>query len=214
MSWLCKCGLINSGLNQTCAATNSQRLGSEHYQISSNTPDFLMSIVAVNGVNSMTPQEELFSKFYNQEKILIKDMDTVQLREHREQLSTIAFEAKARLVASDDESRERKAKNGNKDWTLSPTEADVNVTDAINAVKIRSARMSKMDKLKQQLLTAGIEEALANEMVANLERKATDQSAKTITFKPAKGPKPIVISISQPAEPAEPFNPANLKFGG
>ena len=162
----------------------------------------------------MTPQEELFSKFYNHEKILVKDMDVVQLREHREELSKIAFEAKARLVASDDEGRERKAKNGNKEWLVTTTESDVS-SDAINAVKVRAARMSKMDKLREQLLAAGIDGDTVKEMIANLERKATDKTAKAITFRSDKA-KVITqknVKLISVEEPKEPFNPTSLKFG-
>jgi len=228
MSWYCHCGILNSGLNIQCAAIREPRFGNEHYQISNNTPDLLMAIVASKEVDAtfdrhsvsltrhqegkeMTSQEELFSKFYNHEKILVKDMDIPTLREHREQLSTIAFEAKARLVATDDESRERKAKSGNKEWLVTSLESDQVTSDAINAVKVRSARMSKMDKLRQQLLTAGIDEELANEMVRNLESKATESVAKTITFKSDKAKAPVVIKVSEPIE-TKPFNPSSLSF--
>ena len=172
-----------------------------------------MSIVAVKDDLQMTPQEELFSKFYFHEKILIKDMDIPTLREHREELGRIAFEAKVRKIANDDETRERQAKSGNKEWLVTSNEPDIAVTDAINAVKIRKERMSKMDRLKEQLLTAGIEESLANEMVANLEKRATAVAAKTITFKSSKAKAPVVITVATPVD-SKPFDSASLKFKG
>lgn len=215
MSWLCNCGLINSGLNQNCSAKLTQRITVEHYQISSNTPDLLMAVVAAKGLNLMTPQEELFAKFYNQEKILVKDMDTLALREHREQLSQIAFEAKARLVATDDEGRERTAKVKSKEWLVTADNTQVS-SDAVNAVKQRASRMSKMDKLRMQLLAAGIEEATVKEMVANLERKATEKDVKTITFnKQTTEIAAVTVKVAKPqnGEPKEPFNPGSLVFG-
>lgn len=157
----------------------------------------------------MTEQEELFAKFYNHEKILVKDMDHMQLREHREELQKIAFEAKARLVAADDEGRERKAKTNNKEWLV--TDPAVNVTDAINVVKTRAARMSKMDKLQADLRKAGIDDATIREMTRNLEAKATDSKLKTVTFNVPK----TEISAVQVTEKKEstPFDPSSLSFG-
>jgi len=160
----------------------------------------------------MTPQEELFAKFYNHEKVLVKDMDHIVLREHREQLQTIAFEAKARLVAADDETRERKAKTSNKEWLVTDTTQPYDVSAAINVVKTRQARMSKMDKLRDQLQKAGIDEATIKEMVGNLEKKATDSKLKTVTFnKPATEVSAVQVKASKP-EDSVPFNLATLKF--
>jgi len=161
----------------------------------------------------MTPQEELFAKFYNHEKVLVKDMDHIQLREHREQLQTIAFEAKARLVAADDETRERKAKTSNKEWLVTDTTQPYDVSAAINVVKTRQARMSKMDKLRDQLQKAGIDEATIKEMVGNLEKKATDSKLKTVTFnKPATEVSAVQVKASKPEVDSKPFDLATLKF--
>jgi len=160
----------------------------------------------------MTPQEELFAKFYNHEKVLVKDMDHIVLREHREQLQTIAFEAKARLVAADDETRERKAKTSNKEWLVTDTTQPYDVSAAINVVKTRQARMTKMDKLRDQLQKAGIDEATIKEMVGNLEKKATDSKLKTVTFnKPATEVSAVQVKASKP-EDSKPFDLATLKF--
>jgi hypothetical protein len=165
----------------------------------------------------MTPQEELFAKFYNQEKILVKDMDVTTLREHRDELSKIAFEAKARLVAADDETRERGSKTKNKEWLVT-TDTSQSSTDAINAVQARAKRLSKMDKIQKDLLAAGIDEETVKEMVRNLERKATEKQVKTITFnKPTVEVTAVTVEVNKPSvsngEVKEPFNPANLKFG-
>ena len=158
----------------------------------------------------LTPQEELFAKFYNHEKVLVKDMDHVQLKEHREQLQTIAFEAKARLVAADDESRERKAKTTNKDWLT--TDDFVKDTDLINIPKVRQARMTKMDKLRDQLTKAGIDEATIKEMVGNLEKKATDTKLKTVTFnKPTTETSAVQVKVAKVVD-SKPFDLSTLKF--
>lgn len=215
MSWLCSCGLVNGGTNKYCpgALKGNSPVGTEHKQVSANSPDWIMAAIAAKEVG-MTPQEELFAKFYNHEKLLVKDMDHIQLREHREQLQTIAFEAKARLVAADDETRERKAKTSNKEWLVTDTQQPYDVSAAINVVKTRAARMSKMDKLRKQLQDAHIDESTINEMISGLEKKATDGKLKTVTFsKPS-----VEVGAVQVKETAngslEPFNPGSLKFGG
>jgi hypothetical protein len=133
--------------------------------------------------HDMTDEEKLFAKFYNEDVILVKDMDDAILREHRKELSEIAFEAKARLVATDDEIRTRNGKNGkHKEWLTSITSDEVS-SDVINAVKVRASRMSKMDKMRKDLLAAGIDKDTVDEMVRNMERKATEAAVKTLTFK-------------------------------
>ena len=160
----------------------------------------------------LTPQEELFAKFYNHEKVLVKDMDHIQLKEHREQLQTIAFEAKARLVAADDESRERKAKTTNKDWLSTDTTQPYDVSQSINIVKTRQARMTKMDKLRDQLQKAGIDEATIKEMVGNLEKKATDTKLKTVTFnKPTTETSAVQVKVAKVVD-SKPFDLSTLKF--
>jgi hypothetical protein len=164
----------------------------------------------------VTENEKLYSDFYNKEKVFVKDMDITELREHRELLSTIAFEARATLAAADDELRERKAKSNSKtkDWTLTLNTPDSVSSDAINAVKVRKERMSKLDRMKVQLLSAGIDEVTVNEMIKNLERKATETNLKTVTFnKPnvelaAVQVEKVKETVSEPTV----FNPAGL-FG-
>jgi len=161
----------------------------------------------------MTPQEELYAQFYNRGKIFVKDMDITQLREHRENLSQIAFEAKATLAAADDELRERKAKSGKKEWVITPSGPDVVTSDAINAVKVRKERMSKMDKMRMQLLNAGIDEETVKEMINNLERKATEANLKVVTFNtPVTETKAVQVEVKKPDAIASPFNPAALTF--
>lgn len=214
MSWKCSCGCLNGGTNQYCAASKAGGKWAQmtHVQVSANSPDWIMAAIAAKELG-MTPQEELFAKFYNHEKLLVKDMDVVQLREHREELQKIAFEAKARLVAADDENRERKAKTSNKEWLVTDAKPDYDVSNAINVVKKRAERMSKMDKLREQLAKAGIDEATIKEMVGNLEKKATDKTLKTVTFhKPADEIAAVQVKVKPNGEDSKPFNPLSLGF--
>jgi hypothetical protein len=205
--------MLNPGTLDICA--NNWHYGNCE-QISQNEPDHWQAQAVTKEINRfyMTEQEQLFAKFYNHEKVLVKDMDHIQLKDHREELQKIAFEAKARLVAADDEARERKAKTSNKEWLVTDTQPDVNVSDAINVVKVRQARMSKMDKLRKQLQDAGIDSATINEMVRNLESKATDNKLKTVTFNvPSTEVSAVQVKESKPVAETKPFDPSSLTFG-
>lgn len=216
MAWLCSCGLWNGGTNQHCAGTIARPL-IEHHQVSENGPDWVMSYLAAKELN-VTPEEELYAKFYHHQKVLVKDMDLLQLREHRKELANVALEAKARVVATDDELRERNAKTKTKDWLTTDTRQPYDVSSAINVPKLRKNRMSKMDRLREDLVKAGLDDTTINAMIGNLEKSVPDNKLKTITFKaPSDKSKGKLVTRSVQVKPVlkdkTPFNPASLKFG-
>ncbi len=101
----------------------------------------------------LTPQEELFAKLFNHEKALVKDMDTLTLRAHREELSKIAFEAKARITAVDDEEKTRKKGSDSKPTGFARSvNTDENTSAAINTIKERQKRLSGKEKMLQNLI--------------------------------------------------------------
>lgn len=209
--WKCSCGHYILGNAEWCPAALTHQQAT-HEQVSPNRPDWLMALLATSELG-MTPQEELYAKFYNEHKILVRDMDIAQLRENRETLSLIALEAKAKVVAADDELRERKATTSKRDWLVSDSQQPYDVSAAINVVKTRQARMSKMDKMRADLKKANLDDATINEMVRNLEAKATDSKLKTVTFHtPSVELKSIQIKADKP-NGGEPFDPSSLKFG-
>lgn len=106
----------------------------------------------------MTPQEELFANFFRAEKILVKDMNVLQLRAHREELAAIAFEARARLTAVDSEEKERKPSSGVTGFQRS-VNTDDTTSDAINAIENRNKRLNKKEKLRKSLEAMGVETA-------------------------------------------------------
>lgn len=127
---------------------------------------------------AVTPQEELFAKFFNNEKEVIKDMDMLTLRAHREELAQIAFEARARLTAADAETREREAKTKKSKGFSTNLATDEVTSNAINKVKERGAKISKQEKLIQNLMKLpGIDRAAAEKMVSARNIKdATDNN--------------------------------------
>jgi hypothetical protein len=178
----------------------------KHYQVSANSPDWIMAAMAAKEVG-MTPDEELYAKFYNEERVLVKDMDHIQKREHREELQKIAFEARVRHKAVDDDIREDDAKSNKKDWLVTDTTRPV--SDLINAPKVRASRMSKMDKLRNDLQKAHLDEATINEMIRKMESRATDKTLKTVTF---SKPSTEVTSVQVKPAASKPFDPTTL-FG-
>ena len=204
---------MNGGTNKHCAAIQLSQYS--HYQVSVNEPDWIMAVIAAKDVGLMTPEEELYAKFYNHERICVQDMDHIELQTHIEELQKIAFEAKARVQSATDKRREDNAKISKKEWLVSDDRPDVNVSDTINLVKKRQERMSKMDKITKQLRDAGIDESTIREMTRNLEARATDAKLKTVVFKvPATELKAVQIKTEEPAngEPKQPYDATNLKF--
>lgn len=112
---------------------------------------------------TMTPQEELFKELFNHETLLVKDMDALTLRAHREELAKIAFEARARLSAADNEEKQRKPKKEDKGFQRSINGDDV-TSDVINTVKDRQKRLTKQEKIIEGLMKLpGFDRKLAEE---------------------------------------------------
>lgn len=118
---------------------------------------------------------ELHTKFFNAEKIAIKDLDDLAKSERRELLRLIVVEAKAKLTAHDEDEREQSAAKAKvrKDWLLSSSSADPLISDAIGAVKERKKRMSEADKLQAKLSNLGVSGKELDEIVATAIRNKT-----------------------------------------
>lgn len=71
-----------------------------------------------------------------------------------------------------------------------------------------------MDKMKQQLLNAGIDEALVAEMIRKMESKATEKDMKAVTFNKPSVEQSVVVVKTKKDDNGEvtPFNP-NALFG-
>lgn len=167
MSWICtRCGLNNIAANKQCADTRCKAIRPENYN-----DDYLSAVISDNVSRSLMEQDraELHAQFFHHESILVKDMDYVTLKTHREELERIAFEARARLTAVDAEERTRKASMSKeqREGLISRINPDPNVTDAINIVAERKKRMSKADKLLADMKALGIENA--EELMKNVK---------------------------------------------
>lgn len=117
----------------------------------------------------MTPQEELFVKFFNETAMSIRDMSDIELQAYREELSLIALEARAKQTAVIEEDENRKKKRSGRKLTeleQRSLETDETTTDAINAINRRNQRLSKLDKVKQSLIAMGMSEAEAEQTIS------------------------------------------------
>lgn len=146
--------------------------------------------------NPLTPQEELYADLFSHEKKLVKDMSVLELRAHREELAKIAFEARARLTAVDDEEKSRKRSENGPTGFKTSVSSDATTQNLINTVKERSGRMSKQEKLIEGLISLGYsrKDAEAKLSAGELLRK----------FKDASLPK------AEPAKPAEALEKPNF----
>lgn len=161
-------------------------------------------------------QEEKYTKLYSRAKLLVQDMTSEQLIDHIEQLEDIAFTAKINLRAAHDKKREDDAKKRSKEWITTSERPDQSVTDAISNVKVRAQRLSKLDKMRNQLRAAGIDEDTIKEMMKSMEARATEKQVKAITFQSPSGEKQkeIIIFEKPKDEDNQPFDLSNLTFEG
>jgi hypothetical protein len=120
----------------------------------------------------VTVNEEKHSKFFNEEAVLVKTMSDADLDEHIHELEDIAREAKARIMASAEEKRNRAAAKGNKAWRVEPVGPDPTVSDSLNKVRQRSARMSKLEKMRDKMAALGIPESELDQMLAKMVSQA------------------------------------------
>lgn len=173
MSWLCICGTTNASANTHCAADRTLK-SIPHYQITASTWDESLLWTQERRVNSiMTPNEELHAKFFREEAELVINLSDVELEEHIQELEMIVREGKARVIASNEEKRNRRAKSkSGGEWQIAPTGPDVTVTDSLNKVKQRTARMSKLDKIRDKLEALGISDKEIDQMVSKMVAQA------------------------------------------
>jgi hypothetical protein len=157
MSWICtSCGLNNVNLNERCAdkRCNNKRGEFEPFDTIDETisKDRLRKLDRLIERENMTPQEELFAQLFNHEKNLVKDMDLLTLRAHREELAKIAFEARARLTAVDDEEKSRKRSLGKAEGFERSLNVDETSSNAINTIKDRQKKLSGKEKMLEGLI--------------------------------------------------------------
>lgn len=144
----------------------------------------------------MTPQEELFAKLFNGKKILVRDMDVLSLRAHREELALTIFKAKAEITAVDDEIKQKTRKGEKSSGFQTSLTVDEASTDAINTIKERQKKLTKMEKVMEGLIAMGIDPKDAQSMTSN--SAIADQRAKKDGVKPFV-PTPIA-HVDEPIE--------------
>ena len=213
VGWKCfTCGEYNDLLRPVCRSCNKQ------FRPANLETKAVIEQERRTGLSKMDKDlAEKHAAFFNAERILIKDMDWETLKNHRKELEDIAREARARLTAIDTEERERTAhlKTSDKEWLLSHNTPDVNVSDAISAVKTRKDRMSKADKLLAAMKDLGIDGA--ESLVRAAEKKATESQMNSISFNKPKAEAKQVNedgnadnSASSKPEDTKPFDPSGL----
>ena len=102
-----------------------------------------------NGAKPMTPQEELFAKFFKKHTdiMLVKDMTLLQIQQYMESYSEVALEAKAAVYAANQLAGDKKKKN--KKEAGFESEPNKTQTDAINVIKQK--KLSRKELIEKQL---------------------------------------------------------------
>lgn len=105
------------------------------------------------GEFTMTPQEELFAELFNHERKFYAEIPTpLERQAHREQLSRIAYEAKARLAAISEIDREDAAKGKKANGFAKSVNEDNTGSLAINAIKENRKKLSKNEKMREDMI--------------------------------------------------------------
>jgi hypothetical protein len=117
----------------------------------------------------MNASELLFKEFFNNEKnVVVKTLNDAELQDHIEALEQFALEARARLYAADEEKRERSSKN--KRFTVSGDNESL-TSNAINAISERNKKISKRDKLVENMMKLiDCDRATAEAMVPDTDK--------------------------------------------
>lgn len=148
----------------------------------------------------MTDKDELFKGFFNSEAVFVSNLTDDGLAEHIIKLEQIAFEARARLTAADDEGKKRRSKKAPKN-VPSSLSGDVLASNAINQIDARNKKLSKEDKLIASLVALGMSEADARQKLG--QGKTLSKLRSLGDNRPASE---IKIEVQQPLlEPNKPF---------
>jgi hypothetical protein len=120
---------------------------------------------------SMSIEEDKFKKLFIPHYELVKDMDTLQLRAHREELMDIIYNAKVYVQAVDkvDEDRKKaKYKSTGPNGIERNLNTDETTTNAIKTIKERQGRMSKVDRAAEALLKVpGMDPSFVESLMKN-----------------------------------------------
>jgi hypothetical protein len=142
---------------------------------------------------------ELHTEFFNSGKMLYSSMPFADRREWREKLALIILEARANLSAADLVDREDSANLTPAQRELLTTNDESSNANLLNAPKIRKERMSKADKLKEQMASLGLDLSEVNKILGSVAQSQsggsqTSSSARelkdNITFVKAEKPNP------------------------
>jgi hypothetical protein len=172
---------------------------------------------------TMTDNEDKFARFFNSETVLIASMTEAERIDHIQELEEIAFEAKARLHAAKTYDRVQKGKKfAGGDYTITPVTPDQTTSDTINRVKLRTSRMTKLDKTRQGLEKLGLDDKTIDAMISAMtkqarkddpnDRKPPPSNGVAVPKKPNQPNAPSGASEQLPVVESKPLDLSDLKF--
>lgn len=139
-----------------------------------------------------------FQNFFNSGKILYSSMSFDKRREWRDELAEILMTARANLSAADWVDREESAKLTPKgrQWLESNKED----SQLLNAPKLRAERKSKADKLRDQMLSLGLDPNQVKGIMSNVEKTVKDSSLNNLKFTRSESNSPVISELCRIGE--------------
>lgn len=234
MSWICDvCNLTNVNANEQCAGfcrfkrperydnerdefTELSESITKHYKYKrlgfTYNELFYIRNITMSSENSnprLTPEEQLFSDLFNHEKLLVKDMDMLTLRAHIEELEKIAFEARARYSAADNEEKERKKKSSKGPTGFARSvNIDEATSDVINTVKERQKRLTAKEKVEAGLIKLFTQSGMS---LAEATKEASKKMGNQAILNVVKAKEATAIPTIEVRENKPVFNPFEKK---
>lgn len=135
-------------------------------------------------MHGMTEKIDKFAQFFNSGKILYSAMSYQERLAWKDEMKDILLTARAHLSAADSVDREESAKltPEGRQWLTTNDDSAVN-SDAINTPKVRKERMSKADKLQEQMKALGLDMADVKNIMGQVEKTAKEKDLNSLVFK-------------------------------
>jgi hypothetical protein len=182
IGWFCECKCYNSLIDVICSRCTiilPVQLQPAAIKYKFGRTEFNL-ITSIKG-KTLDDKQALYARFYADEKKLISSMDDLELENHLEEMASIAFEARARTTANQDELRERKGRKSSHERNLlQRSDSDFDSNSAISTVTERKKRMSRADKdfeaMKKLLGVEG-----ASELLGKLDKTKYNPTGSTLS---------------------------------
>lgn len=180
-----QCNGYNDILNSHCIYCNAYSEIDDLFRFNIELSRNISTDCEVNFSMTNDDRVELHSKFYNpenwnpSERGLIESGTYAQLVAWEEELESIVVEAKAKLQRSNAERRDRQQKMSKEDRDKLISRPDMTVSEGLIAPALRKDRMSKADKMRQDMISnMNIPADMVDSLMASFSPDARESKSK------------------------------------